>query len=254
MAQQAPPLTNVAVKRLLAARTNTKQPQAHNSFQGAPSRKPVALQTAPTTEVVTDDMLPPLLDGDNSNDDSDDDDDKGTPLHHSPVRRFPMKQKRPQLTKSMNPRFFEKSLMGKAWKAQKKQPFGKDNLLQTFTTEPVLLHIILPVLKQGFLSTADMRSLLAASSPIDHLWTEYQRVKDLDWSPLCEPNTHWSTRESIDADRVDLRMALLFYYDMDLVAVHRHLGGNHVGAHRNHDNLLAHVEHLLPRKLFRELR
>jgi hypothetical protein len=99
-----------------------------------------------------------------------------------------------------------------------------------------------------------MRSLLAASSPIDHLWTEYQRVKDLDWSPLCEPNTHWSTRESIDAVRVDLRMALLFYYDMDLAAVHRHLGGNHVGAHRNHDDLLARVEHLLPQKLFRELR
>jgi hypothetical protein len=72
---------------------------------------------------------------------------------------------------------------------------------------------------------------------------EYQHVKDLDWSLLCEPNTYWSTWESIDDDRVNLRMALLFYYDMDLVAVHWHLGGNHVGVNRNHDELL-----------FRELR
>jgi hypothetical protein len=123
MAQQALPLTNLAVKRLLATRMNANQPQARNSFQVAPSRIPATLQTVPATEVAPDDRLPSLLDGDDSDDDSDDDDDdaKGTPLHHSPVCRSPTKRKRPRLTKSMNPRFFEKSLMGKAWKAQKKQ-------------------------------------------------------------------------------------------------------------------------------------
>jgi hypothetical protein len=31
----------------------------------------------------------------------------------------------------MNPTFFDKSAMGKAWQAQKDQDFGKDNLDQT---------------------------------------------------------------------------------------------------------------------------
>jgi hypothetical protein len=94
------------------------------------------------------DIMPPLLDGDESDDDSDDED---APL--SPPK-WP-----PRLTKSMNPRFFDESVMGKAWQAQKEQAFGKDNLLQTYTTEPVLFHIVLPVLKQGFLTPEDICSL-----------------------------------------------------------------------------------------------
>ena len=139
------------------------------------------------------------------------------------------------------------------WQAQKKQPFGKDNLSQTFMTEPVLLHIVLPVLKSGFLSVADIHNLSRASRPIGHFLTEYQRDKDLDWTVLNAPNTHWQTQKQIDDDRVDRRQALLFHYDLDLVAVHRHLG-NHVGAHHDHATLLARVKHLLPPKPFRDLR
>jgi hypothetical protein len=35
----------------------------------------------------------------------------------------------------MNPQFFTKSAMGKAWEAQKHQSFGKDNLVQVYTTQ-----------------------------------------------------------------------------------------------------------------------
>ena len=154
----------------------------------------------------------------------------------------------------MNPRYFDKSAIGKAWQAQKKQTFGKDNLLQTYTTEPVLFHIVLPVLKHGFLTSDDIRILSKASSPIGKLWSEYQRVKDLDWTPLCESNPKWQTQEKIDDDRVDLRMATLFHFDMDLAAVQRHIGGHHVGAHRNPEELLKRLQHLLPPKLLADLR
>ena len=187
--------------------------------------------------------MPPLLDGNVSDDDSDDEDEPPGPS-----------KRPPRLTKSMNPRFFDESVMGKAWQAQKKQAFGKDNLLQTYTTEPVLFHIVLPVVKQGFLMPEDICSLARASLPIKHLWKEYQRVKNLDWTPLCEPNPNWQTQEKIDEERVDLRMAMLFHYDMDLAAVHRRIGGHHVGAHRNHEELLERVKHLLPPKLLKELR
>lgn len=154
----------------------------------------------------------------------------------------------------MNPRYFDKSAIGKAWHAQKRQSFGKDNLSQTYTTEPVLFHIVLPVLKQGFLTPDDIQNLSKASSPIGKLWSEYQRVKDLDWTALCENNPNWQTQEKIDDHRVDLRMAMLFYYDMDLAAVQRHIGGHHVGAHRNPEELLKRLQHLLPPKLLAELR
>ena len=111
---------------------------------------------------TSNDTLPPLLDHD-SDDESDDEDN--TPS---------LSNRQPHLTKSMNPRYFEKSAIGKAWQAQKKQTFGKDNLLQTYTTEPVLFHIVLPVLKQGFLTSDDIQNLLKASSPIGKLWSEYQ--------------------------------------------------------------------------------
>jgi hypothetical protein len=203
----SPPLTNPAVKRLLTA--SRPKPTIPPTQREAKTTKLVAPTTRAPTRTSTTNTLPPLLDGDNSDDDSDDEDELPT---HS--------KRQPRLTKSMNPRFFDKSVMGKAWQAQKKQTFGKDNLFQTYTTEPVLLHIVLPVLKQGFLTPEDMCSLSQASSPVDHLWTEYQRVKDLDWTPLCEPNPNWQTQAKIDDARVDLRMAMLFHYDMDLAAVH----------------------------------
>jgi hypothetical protein len=40
----------------------------------------------------------------------------------------------------MHPRYLEKSALAKAWDAQKQQKFGKDNLLQSYTTEPVFCY------------------------------------------------------------------------------------------------------------------
>jgi hypothetical protein len=46
----------------------------------------------------------------------------------TPLSRTEPQTMAPHLTKSMNPKFFEKLAMGTAWQAQKEQPFGKDNL------------------------------------------------------------------------------------------------------------------------------
>ena len=109
------------------------------------------------------DTFPPLLDG---NDSDDEYDDAGDTPHLS--------ERKPRLTKSMNPCYFDKSAIGKAWQAQKKQTFGKDDLLQTYRTKPVLFHIVLPVLKQRFLTSDDIQNLSRASAPIGKLWSKYQ--------------------------------------------------------------------------------
>jgi hypothetical protein len=47
---------------------------------------------------------------------------------------------------------------------------------------------------------------------------------------------------------------MLFHYDMVLAAVHRRIGGNLVGAHRNLAQIIARLQHLLEPKLLDELR
>jgi hypothetical protein len=49
-------------------------------------------------------------------------------------------KKSPRLTDSMHPHYIKKFALGKAWEAQKKQKFGKDNLLPCF-----LPHTVIPV-------------------------------------------------------------------------------------------------------------
>jgi hypothetical protein len=51
-----------------------------------------------------------------------------------------------------------------------------------------------------------------------------------------------------------MRTAMLFHYDLDLAAVHRKIGGNHVGAHRNPEVILRQVEGLLDQKTYEHLR
>jgi hypothetical protein len=154
----------------------------------------------------------------------------------------------------MNPQFFAKSAMGKAWEAQQAQPFGKDNLSQTYTTEPTLLHVLLPVLKSGFLTPKDKGKLCKSSPPIRKLYQEHKRVRHVDWTPLLQSNPNWQTQMQIDDHRVDMRMALLFHYNMDLAAVQRHLGGNHVGAHRDSKAIVAAARDLLDPTLLEDLR
>jgi hypothetical protein len=80
----------------------------------------------------------------------------------------------PRLTKSMNPEFFNKSVISTAWQAQKEQKFIKDNLRQVFTTERVFPHIVFPLLKGGFLDSDDMSNLFGAMPSTRTLWNEYQ--------------------------------------------------------------------------------
>ncbi len=74
----------------------------------------------------------------------------------------------------MNPTFFDKSAMGKAWQAQKDQDFGKDNLDQTYIVTASFFHALLPVLKYGYLAPTDMSKLCASHHLIAKLWSKYQ--------------------------------------------------------------------------------
>ena len=174
-------------------------------------------------------------------------------LDVSPCEK-PTDKPSPRLTKSMNPKFFEKSAMCTAWQAQKEQKFGKDNLHQVFTTERVFPHVVFFLLKYEFLDADDRTNLFEAMPSTRSLWTEYHRVKDIDWTPLCQPNPNWNNQTVIDDNRVDMCTAMLFHYNMDLAAVHQKIGGNHVGAHRPAEVILEQVMGILSWEDFEHLR
>jgi hypothetical protein len=234
----APPLppmiTNGAVKRAL----QSQQPM-HKMIQGSsPVFIPAARPIKWSQQFWSDSATLPTTNDDKS-------------IYEAPAGPF---AKRPWLTDSMNSRFFDKSAMGKAWEAQKHQDFSKDNLDQSYTVTASFFHVILPVLKRRYLAPMDIGKLCASSSPIAKLWSEYQRVCNLNWRPLCAPNPLWQEQLCIDDERVNLRTAMLFHYDMDLATVHHQIGGNHISAHHNSAKILARLQHLLEPKLIEELR
>jgi hypothetical protein len=146
--------------------------------------------------------------------------------------------------------------MGTAWQAQKDQPFGKDNLHLVFTTERAFPHLVFPLLKEGFLDLDDMSNLFAAMPSLWTLWNEYQRVKHIDWTPLCEHNPYWKDQEAINDTHVDMHTVMLFHYNLDLAAVHLKTGGNHVAAHRtaNPEIILQQVQGLMDWKKYDHLK
>jgi hypothetical protein len=50
----------------------------------------------------------------------------------------------------------------------------------------------------GFLVHHNLRHLFCALPPSKCLWNEYHWVKDIDWSPLCQPNMNWQDQMEID--------------------------------------------------------
>jgi hypothetical protein len=86
---------------------------------------------------------------------------------------FPPTDTSPCLTDSMHPRYLEKLALAKAWEAQKQQKFGKDNLLQSYTTKPVFCRVLLILFKLGSFVRRDLRRLFCALPPSKRLWDEY---------------------------------------------------------------------------------
>ena len=252
----APPLTTAAVRRILRPGellpTNLVQKR---SLPPLPSTYPHHSELLPPVPARSHESSLPLPDAPVSDEDMLDSvlPDMNCPESNEDVE-FPPAETSPRLTDSMHPRYLEKSALAKAWDAQKQQKFGKDNLLQSYTTEPVFCHVLLLLFKSGFFVRRDLRRLFRALPPSKRLWDEYHRVRNIDWSPLCQPNMNWQDQTEIDFNRVEMRTSMLFHFNMDLAAVHRAIGGNHVGTHRNADVIISRLEGILDQKLLDEIR
>jgi hypothetical protein len=63
----------------------------------------------------------------------------------------------------------------------------------------------------------------------------------------------WKDQSMINNMLVDMRMALLFHYNMDLAAVMHFLGGEHITSHQDPDVILPQVEGLVSSDIYNAL-
>ena len=122
------------------------------------------------------------------------------------------------------------------------QPFGKDNLVQCFSSEACLRHVLLPLYKSAFLSREPDWSAFAAASPVV---TTFLAVVDdhamVDFRPLQGFYSNWDAATAIEHDRVRMATAALLHFDGDVADLVRWIGGTHAGAHRDIGSTLAYL-------------
>ena len=126
--------------------------------------------------------------------------------------------------------------------AKLNQPFGKDNLVQCFSSEACLRLVLLPLYKSAFLLREPEWSAFAAASP---MVAEFLSLVDdhatVDFRPLRGFDANWETATEINPNRVRMATAALLHFDGDVADLVRWIGGTHVGAHRDISATLAYL-------------
>ena len=116
------------------------------------------------------------------------------------------------------------------------QPFGKENLLQSFVSEAALRHVLLPLWKSGFLAgdVYTWDSLCLAYYPASLLRDLLSDYGDVPFSSARGFNPDWSTETDINQDRVAATTAAFLHFNGSVADLVRWIGGPHVAEQRDH--------------------
>jgi hypothetical protein len=133
------------------------------------------------------------------------------------------------------------------------ESFGKDSIHHSFTTDVVFRHVVIFLLKSGFLSTTCLNVLQNASihvSTMSFLLSTYGKIN---FSSLRGYQTSWKQRTSLESERRAMTTACMLHYNLEVPAVVRYLGGPHVASLRNVPQILQTVQPILSPTLFQSL-
>ena len=133
------------------------------------------------------------------------------------------------------------------------QPFGKNNLTQCFTSDVCFRHALVFVMQSGHLDAIATNALLAASPHARLLDKLIRDHTTIDFRPLRNANPNWESETTIPAERVRMVTACLIYYNFDVAAMVRYIGGTHVGAHRDTDGIINELRGKIPTDVLRDL-
>jgi len=95
---------------------------------------------------------------------------------------------------------FAKTHIPTSVQTQLNQTFGKDNLSQSFYAEKCLRHVLLPVLKSGYLSRRTIKYLERASFRARQIQRLRKRYARVDFRPLQGFQQDWESTTTIRED------------------------------------------------------
>ena len=124
--------------------------------------------------------------------------------------------------------------------------FGRPSRDHVFTSEATFEHVLIMVLKSGFLSKPQMRSLSNVHPLYNHLILSLQRALQTDFRSICEHNTKWQAQEKIPKISYHKFLAASLFYNFHLASIIRFAGGNYVGAHMQADKVLNEIRGIVP--------
>jgi len=116
------------------------------------------------------------------------------------------------------------------------QPFGKENLLQSFVLEAALRHVLLPLWKSGFVvgDEHSWESLCVACCPARLLRDLLSDCGDVPFSTARGFNPNWDTKTKTNQDRVAATTAAFLHFNDSVADLVRWIGGPHVAEQRDH--------------------
>jgi hypothetical protein len=132
--------------------------------------------------------------------------------------------------------------------AMLEQDFGKPNCNQSFVCEPRLRHVLLPLWFSGMLQhrkqdntdiTDDWANLCAALPATKTLLDLLAEHGDIDFNPLKSYPKDWENETEVNQHRVKMTTAALLYFQGDVAATIRWIGGPYAAEHRDHKKILA---------------
>jgi hypothetical protein len=80
----------------------------------------------------------------------------------------------PHLTSSLHTRYLTHSALPRAFELECQQPFGKNNINQSYTTDKTLHHVILIVLKSKFLRHKERGTVRCTCKAYNLVWHEWK--------------------------------------------------------------------------------
>ena len=124
------------------------------------------------------------------------------------------------------------------------QPFGKENLPQTFVSEAALRHVLLPLWKSECLHGDDSSwdSLCSACCPASLLWDLLSDCGDVSFETAREFNPTWDVETEINQDQVAAVTAAFLHFDGSIADLVRWVGGPHVAVQQDHHTTMERLE------------
>ena len=145
---------------------------------------------------------------------------------------------------------FASEILPSRVQVQLNQQFGKDSLQHSFYAAKSFCHILLPLLKSGFLSCRATKALEKASFRVRQLQRLRKKYAPLDFRSMQGYQENWDDTSTIREDWKALMSACALHYNGDIATVVRYIGGPHVNEHIDPTKLLAKLKPIVSNDVF----